>query len=225
MGKLIAVEGLDGAGKGTQSKLLYDDLLAQGKNVRIISFPDYESPASDPVKMYLSGEFGARPGDVNAYAASAFFAVDRYASYKKDWGEFLESEDAIIIANRYTTSNAIHQLSKLERDDWDEYLRWLSDFEFEKLGIPAPDMVLFLDVKPEITSELVKARCEKENIAADIHEADSEYLQLCYKAANYACDKLGWTKIQCTNERGILTVEEIRERIQEKITMYLDVAE
>lgn len=225
MGKLIAIEGLDGSGKETQSKLLYNDLLSQGKNVNLISFPNYSSRSSSLVQMYLEGEFGDDPDSVSPYAASTFFAVDRYASYQKDWKEFFEKADSIVIANRYATSNAIHQLSKLPRDDWDEYLKWLYDLEFGKLAIPSPGLVLFLDVKPEISLEHIKKRSEETGRELDIHEKDYDYLAHCYKAACYACDKLGWVKIPCCNDRGLLPIEEIHEKIEEKVTMFLDVAD
>ena len=134
MGKLIVIEGLDGSGKGTQAELLAKNLEAQGKAVRKISFPDYVSDSSALVKMYLSGQFGSRPEDVNAYAASTFYAVDRFASFKRDWGGFYE-DGGIVVADRYTTSNAVHQCSKLPQEQWDAFLAWLFDFEYHLLGM------------------------------------------------------------------------------------------
>ncbi|MBQ8448493.1 MAG: deoxynucleoside kinase [Clostridia bacterium] len=227
MGKLIAIEGLDGSGKDTQSKLLFADLTEEGRSVRLISFPDYESPSSTLVKMYLGGELGKNPGDVNAYAATMMFAADRFVSYKKDWGEFHAEKDNIIIANRYTTSNAIHQLSKLDREEWDEFLPWLYDFEFGKLGLPVPDLVIYLEVKPEVTLEYVRKRSMETGRKMDIHEKDREYMMHCYKAAVYAADKLGWVRIQCCNEEGtdLLPIDEIQEKIQESVIKFLDVKE
>ena len=135
MGKLIVIEGLDGSGKSTQTPLIAEELRRQGREVRIVSFPVYESDSSALVRMYLGGEFGNKPGDVNAYAASSFYAVDRFASYAKDWKEFYERPDSIVLATRYTSSNEIHQLAKLERDEWDDFINWAEDFEHEKLGI------------------------------------------------------------------------------------------
>ena len=132
MAKLIAIEGLDGSGKDTQSKILYQKLMEEGRKVRLLSFPDYDSPSSTLVKMYLDGEFGKKPGDVNAYAATMLFAADRYASFKKIWCKDYAEKDMVILANRYTTSNAIHQLCKLGKDEWESYLPWLCDFEFGK---------------------------------------------------------------------------------------------
>ena len=151
MGQLIIFEGLDGSGKGTQTKLTAQRLQQQGYDLRQITFPDYESESSALVRMYLSGAFGDKPDDVNAYAASSFYAVDRYASYKTGWGEFYR-EGGLVLSDRYTTSNAVHQCSKLPPMHWDGFLNWLFDFEYKKFGIPAPDAVVYLAVDPEVYS-------------------------------------------------------------------------
>ena len=153
-GKLIVLEGLDGSGKATQAKLLAEHLAAQGVPVQKITFPDYASDSSALVKMYLAGQFGQHPDDVNAYAASSFYAVDRYASYKTSWGSFYE-QGGVIIADRYTTSNAVHQCSKLPQEQWEEYLHWLFDYEFRLLGLPAPDRVIYLQVDPAVSQRLM----------------------------------------------------------------------
>ena len=173
MGKLIIFEGLDGSGKGTQTKLTAQRLQEQGHDLRQITFPDYESDSSALVKMYLSGAFGDKPDDVNAYAASSFYAVDRYASYKTDWGEFYR-EGGLVLSDRYTTSNAVHQCSKLPPMHWDGFLNWLFDFEYKKFGIPAPDAVIYLAVDPEISQKLITERYNgdetKKDIISLIHE-------------------------------------------------------
>ena len=156
-GKLIVLEGLDGSGKGTQAKLLAKHLTVTDHLVREITFPDYDSDSSALVKMYLAGQFGDKPDDVNAYAASSFYAVDRYAGYKSDWGEFYE-EGGILIADRYTTSNAVHQCSKLPPEQWDTFLQWLFDYEYHLLGLPAPDKVIYLQVDPAVSQRLMTAR-------------------------------------------------------------------
>lgn len=156
-GKLYVIEGLDGSGKATQSQLLYESFARKGLPVRKVSFPNYESDSSALVRMYLRGDFGRDPSDVNAYAASSFYAADRFAGYKADWGPFYE-EGGIIIADRYTTSNAIHQCSKLPEKEWDGFLEWLFHFEYELLGIPAPDEVIYLQVDPQISQELMTGR-------------------------------------------------------------------
>lgn len=224
MGKLIVIDGLDGSGKSTQSKRLLDELTSQGKSVRLISFPDYDSKSSALVHMYLDGEFGKDPEAVNAYAAATFFAVDRYASYMKEWKEFYDKPDSVIITTRYTTSNAIHQLEKIDREKWDEYLSWLYDFEYVKLGIPKPDLVLFLEMKPEISIELVKKRFEETGRTLDIHELDTDYIYRSYKAALYAADKLGWKRICCYDGKNPLSLDEIEGLIAEQVIMLLDVA-
>ena len=207
-GKLIVIEGLDGSGKATQSKLLYEALVAQGKDVRKVSFPDYDSNSSALVKMYLAGEFGKDPGDVNAYAASSFFAVDRFASYKAQWGKFYE-DGGIVIADRYTTSNAIHQCSKLPAEQWDQYIDWLFDFEFRLMGIPAPDAVIYLQVDPEVSQKLMTGRYQGDESKKDIHESNLEYLAASRKAAEYCAEKLGWKTIACSAEDQLRTIESI----------------
>ena len=208
--RLIVIEGLDGSGKATQAAML-TDALKDGHHVRQVSFPDYASDSSALVKMYLRGDFGARPDDVNAYAASSFYAVDRYASFKKDWsGDY---EKGIVIADRYTTSNAIHQCSKLPREQWDAYLDWLFDFEYRLLGIPEPDEVVYLRVDPAVSQRLLEKRYAGQD-KRDIHEKDAEYLGRCQKAAAYCAAKLGWRVLECTRNGEMRSIEEIQGDIQ-----------
>lgn len=213
-GKLIVIEGLDGSGKATQSKLLYEKLLAEGKPVRKVSFPAYDSESSALVKMYLAGDFGKDPGDVNAYAASSFFAVDRFASYKSDWGNFYR-EGGIVIADRYTTSNAIHQCSKLPREEWDGYIDWLFAFEFRLLGIPAPDKVIYLKVDPAVSQKLMTKRYQGDESKKDIHESNLEYLEKSRQAARYCAEKLGWKTIQCDDGENMRTIEQIHADVMD----------
>ena len=149
--KIIVIEGLDGSGKATQTKILCEKFSALGKKVTKLEFPNYESPAAAPVKMYLDGEFGDKPDDVNAYAASAFYAVDRVASYLQFWKKECDN-GGVILSDRYVTSNIIYQMSKLPKEEWNSFIDWLNDFEYEKLGIPKPDLVIYLDVEPEVTT-------------------------------------------------------------------------
>ena len=211
-GKLIVIEGLDGSGKATQAKLLASALAEKGENVKGITFPDYESDSSALVRMYLKGEFGSKPGDVNAYAASAFYAVDRYASYKKNWGG-LYNDGGIIVADRYATSNGIHQCSKLDERLWDEYLRWLDDFEYTKLGIPAPDLVIYLKADTDISQKLMTGRYEGDESKKDIHEGDLEYLKRSQKAAAYCAEKLGWKTVECVRDGQMRSIEDIHSEI------------
>ena len=201
MGKLIIFEGLDGSGKGTQTNLLCQALRARGADLRQITFPDYESDSSALVRMYLSGRFGQRPDDVNAYAASTFYAVDRFASYKTDWGEFYRT-GGLVVSDRYTTSNAVHQCSKLPPMHWDGFLDWLFDFEYKKMGIPAPDAVVYLSVDVEVSQGLLAARYHGDAAKMDIQEKDTEYLARSRAAAEYCAHKLGWRRIDCTREEN-----------------------
>lgn len=213
-GKLIVIEGLDGSGKATQSNLLYEKLLAEGKPVRKVSFPAYDSESSALVKMYLAGDFGKDPGDVNAYAASSFFTVDRFASYKSDWGNFYR-EGGIVIADRYTTSNAIHQCSKLPREEWDGYIDWLFAFEFRLMGIPAPDKVIYLKVDPAVSQKLMTKRYQGDESKKDIHESNLEYLEKSRQAAQYCAEKLGWKTIQCDDGENMRTIEQIHADVMD----------
>jgi dTMP kinase len=216
MGSLIVIEGLDGSGKATQAKLLAATLAAQGEKVREVSFPNYDSPSSALVKMYLAGEFGDKPTDVNAFAASAFYAVDRYASYKKDWaGDYAEG---VIVADRYTTSNAIHQCSKLPREQWDEFLDWLYNFEYHMLGIPAPTIVVYLRVDPAVSQKLMRERYHGED-KRDIHEKDVPYLARCQAAADYCAKKLGWKIVECAVNDNMRSIETIQKEIADIIAV------
>lgn len=213
-GKLIVIEGLDGSGKATQAKLLCEALEAKGYPVRKVSFPDYESDSSALIKMYLSGQFGTDPNAVNAYAASSFFAVDRYASYKKNWGSFYE-EGGIVVADRYTTSNAVHQCSKLPEDQWEAYLQWLFDFEYRLMGIPAPDKVIYLQVDPAVSQKLMTGRYQGDESKKDIHEKDRAYLDRSRLAAEYCAEKLGWQTVHCVRGGAMRQIQEISREILE----------
>lgn len=211
-GTLIVIEGLDGSGKATQAKLLYDSLRYQGKDVRQVSFPDYDSDSSALVKMYLAGDFGSDPVDVNAYAASTFFAVDRYASFKKNWREFYEN-GGVVIADRYTTSNAVHQCSKLPETEWEGFLDWLFHFEYDLLGIPAPDRVFYLQTAPGVNQKLLDQRYHGDEQKKDIHERNTDYLAHSRAAAEFCAKKLGWTTIHCVRDGAMRGIQEIHEEL------------
>lgn len=212
MGRMIVIEGLDGSGKSTQIELLKKYLQGVGCSYRQIKLPDYEDPSSTLVRMYLGGAFGKKPEDVGAFAASAFFAVDRFASFKQHWQADYDG-GKLILADRYTTSNAYHQLVKMPRENWDEYLEWLEDFEYVKLGIPRPDFVVYLDMPIEISQQLMSLRSEKTGAQKDVHEADVGYLYRCREAAMYAAQKLGWTVITCAENGEPLSIKTISEKI------------
>jgi len=207
-GKLIVIEGLDGSGKATQAQALVDKLTERGLPVRKVSFPNYESDSSALVKMYLAGQFGSRPDDVNAYAASSFYAVDRYASFKKDWETFYRG-GGIVVADRYTTSNAVHQCSKLPREQWDGYLRWLFHYEYQLLGIPAPDRVIYLQVDPAVSQRLMTGRYHGDESKKDIHEHDLGYLDRSRLAAEYCAGTLGWVTVPCSRDGEMRPVADI----------------
>ncbi|MGO5073702.1 dTMP kinase [Clostridium sporogenes] len=226
-GRLIVIEGSDGSGKATQTKKLYDKLVKQNKKVKKVEFPNYKSESSSLIKMYLSGEFGKNPDSVNPYASSTFYAVDRFASYKKGWEEFYLN-GGIIIADRYTTSNMIHQAAKIkEVQAKDKFLNWLWDFEFEKFNLPVPDCVIFLDMPPKCSKSLMETRNnkftgEKEK---DIHENNYEYLLESYNNSKYISKKYGWNRIECTNEDKIKSIDQINDDIIKVITKYIDFSE
>ena len=214
MGKLIIFEGLDGSGKGTQADLTAKTLQQQGIDLRKITFPNYESPSSALVKMYLAGKFGQHPDDVNAYAASSFYAVDRYAGYKTDWGEFYRSS-GLILSDRYTTSNAVHQCSKLPQEQWEEYLHWLFDYEFRLLGLPAPDRVIYLQVDPAVSQRLMTQRYHGDESKKDVHEKDTAYLARSRAAAEFCARHLGWDTVHCTSGDAMRSIEEIQQEVQQ----------
>lgn len=209
-GTLIVLEGTDGSGKATQAKLLLRSLEAQGIPCREIDFPRYGNPFAEPVSRYLRGALGSRPGDVNAYAASTMFAVDRYASYKEDWGGFYEA-GGVVVANRYTTSNAVHQASKLPEAERRTYLDWLFDLEYRRLGLPEPDLVLYLDMPAEAADRLMRRREQETHTQADIHERDGAYLRRCRKIARDIAEELGWAVVDCAVGGVPRTPEDIHE--------------
>lgn len=217
-GKLITIEAGDGSGKATQTKALYDRLLAEGYQVLKVEYPDYQSESSALVRMYLGGEFGQQAENVSAYGASAFFAVDRYASYLLKWRQAYES-GWIILADRYTTSNMVHQAVKLKNSaEREEFLTWLWDFEFGRLQLPVPDKVIYLDMPPEISDRLINSRAAKDSSRKkDIHEKDTSYLHHCHRAYNEVAEKYGWVKISCAQQGNLRTVQDIHEDVYQAV--------
>ena len=216
MGKLIVIDGLDGSGKTTQFELIQKILSDRGITVKSISFPEYDKPSSTLVKMYLGGEFSKNAEDVNAYASSSFYAVDRYASYKLYWEkDYLD--DKLILASRYVSSNAIHQMVKLPEEEWEKYLEWLIDYEHIKMDIPKADKVIFLDMPIEISQKLLSQRYNGDENKKDIHESNVEYLYRCRKSALFAAEKLGWSVVTCNDGENPLPTEEISNKIMKII--------
>ena len=211
-GKLIVIDGLDGSGKTTQSQRVAQALERRGTPVRLISFPDYAEESSALVRMYLNGELSDTPGGVNAYAASSFYAVDRYASFKKHWEmDYLAGHT--ILSTRYVSSNAIHQMSKLPENQWDEYLRWLSDFEYGRLGLPRPDRIIFLNMSRAVADRLILSRYHGDEEKKDLHEKDRAYLASCQRTAAYAARAEGWSVVECDDGEAPLPLESITEKI------------
>lgn len=211
-GKLIVLEGIDGSGKSTQYKMLCSRLEAEGKPFRKVIFPRYDKESSALIRAYLGGEFGSKPSDVNAYAASTFFAVDRFASFKTDWGEYYNN-GGLVLSDRYTTSNACHQGSKLDEGERQKFFDWLYEFEFGLLGLPKPALVIYLDIDLAFSCRQMEQRQTKTNTSADIHEKDFEYLAQCLSAGRYAADHYGWKRVRCVRGGEMRSVEDIHEEI------------
>lgn len=216
MGKLLVLEGLDGSGKSTQTEQLKQALLQEQVPMTQIKLPDYDSPSSTLVKMYLNGDFGERPSDVNAYAASSFYAVDRYASFQNHWKQPYE-DGVLILADRYVTSNASYQMTKLPEEEWNAYLDWLEDYEYRKLGLPEPNLVIFFDMPVEVSQKLMTDRYAGNEAKKDVHEKDVAYLQHCRKAALFAAKKQGWVVVPCAEGDKPRTINAIAEDVMKLV--------
>ena len=211
-GRLIVIEGIDGSGKSTQYKKLCARLRDEGREFRNIVFPRYDKESSALIREYLRGDFGSKPSDVNAYAASTFYAVDRFASYKTDWQDYYLS-GGLVLSDRYTTSNACHQGSKLPESELQGFLDWLYGFEFGLLGLPRPDLVIYLDVDIEVSRRQMLERQRETGTGADIHERDFDYLAECLRAGRYAAGHYGWKRISCTRNGEMRGIDDIHEEI------------
>lgn len=220
MAKLIVIEGTDASGKQTQSELLYEYFKKENTNVIRLCFPDYDSPSSSLVKMYLNGDFGKTADSVDGKIASIFYAADRYASYKTKWEEIASDPDSIIIFDRYVTSNMIHQAAKVkDATEKDAFLEWLYELEYGIFKLPKPDYVFFLKMPPEKAEELMKNRANKitQEAEKDIHESDRAYLNACYENACYVAEKYHWTVVPCVKGDTIRSIQEIQEEIRNNI--------
>ena len=221
MGKIIVIEGTDGSGKSTQFRLLTQRLQQEVTEFKTLVFPQYYEPSSALIRMYLGGEFDTDPSDVNAYAASAFYAVDRYASYKKDWGQWYQ-QGGLIVSDRYTTSNAVHQASKEPAEKQGEFLKWLYEFEYDRLGLPSPDLVIYLDVPTAFTEQLMRHREQETNTKADIHEQNTQYLATCRETGRTAANFYGWTVISCVKDGAMRTMDDIHQEIYSYVKRCLE---
>lgn len=217
MGKLIVIEGVDASGKATQTKLLYEYLKEKNTNVIKVEFPDYESPSSSLVKMYLEGQFGETADDVNPYVASTFFAGDRFASYKTKWEKYY-NDGFTVIADRYVTANMIHQASKFDkREDKEKFIDWLMDFEYGLYNLPKPSVKIFLDVPPKVSAELMRERLNKFSGESqkDIHERDTDYLKKTYDNALFVAENYGFKIIKCVKDGKLRSIEDIQKEIRQ----------
>ena len=219
MGKLFVIDGTDGSGKQTQFEKLKEHLEEDHIDFKTVSFPNYDSPSSGLVKMYLSGEFGDDPKQVSPYIASTFYAADRYATYKKDLEEYYKA-GGIILADRYTTANMVHQAGKIaDEQEREKFINWLFDLEFNLYGIPEPSKVFFLNMPPEKSIELMEGRENKfsHSQEKDIHEKNPEHLLESYQAACSVAKKYGWHEIKCMENGNLRTIENIHEEIYEEV--------
>ena len=221
MGKLIVIEGTDGSGKSTQFKLLTQRLEEENRTFQKLVFPQYKEESSALIRMYLGGEFGTKPSDVNAYAASAFYAVDRYASFKKVWGQWYD-DGGLIVSDRYTTSNAVHQASKEPEEKQKEFLAWLYALEYDHLGLPRPDLVIYLDVPTGFTERMMRRREQDTNTQADIHEKDMAYLATCRNTGRKAAAYYGWNVIECVRDGAMRSIEDIHDEIYAAVLKCLE---
>ncbi len=212
MGKLIVFEGTDGSGKSTQFELLAKRLEAEQIGFQRLRFPQYEEPSSALIRMYLGGAFGDDPEAVNAYAASTFYAVDRYASYQCVWKDYYQG-GGLVVSDRYTTSNAVHQGSKVPEGERAEFFHWLYDLEYDRMGLPRPDLVVLLDMPVELSEQLMRKREQSTGTHADIHERDEDYLKKCRDVALHAAKYYGWRTVSCAKDGAIRGVEDIHEEV------------
>ncbi len=211
-GRLIVLEGTDGSGKSTQMELLVQALEQRGTAFRRLRFPRYGNPSCALVEQYLAGAYGAHPDDVNAYAAATFFAVDRYASYQEDWKADYQA-GGLLIADRYTTSNAVHQTPKLPPEEREHYLDWLYDLEFDKMGLPRPDLVLYLDMPTEAAAAMRAHREQITGTHADIHERDEDYLRQCRQVGLWTAQRMGWQVVCCAQGGAVRSAASIHAEI------------
>jgi len=212
VGKLIVFEGIDGSGKSTQFEIICKRLTDENHQFKRLVFPRYSEPSSALIKMYLNGEFGTKPDSVNAYAASSFYAVDRYASYAQDWREYYQN-GGLILTDRYTTSNALHQGAKISSEKREHFFKWLYDYEFNLIGLPAPDVVIYMDISAEFAATRLKKRQTETGTTADIHENDMTYLTNCADSGKHAAEVFGWNSISCVVDKNERDFNDIHEEI------------
>ena len=212
MGKLVVFEGIDGSGKSTQFDMLCRRYEAEGREFRRIRFPRYDQPSSSLIKMYLNGEFGNGPDAVNAFAASSFYAVDRVASFIQEWRGYY-SDGGIVLTDRYTTSNAIHQGAKMPPGEREHFFQWLYDYEYNLMGLPAPELVIYLDIEADKAAQRLRNRQAKTATVGDIHEKDEGYLEHCSQTGKQAAAHYGWRTVNCFSDGNERSEDEIHDEI------------
>ena len=223
MGKLFVIDGTDGSGKQTQFNKLQERLDKENIEYKTVSFPNYESPSSSLVKMYLSGEFGTNAQEISPYIASTFYAADRYATFKTGYQDYYD-KGGIILADRYTTANMVHQAGKIkDKKERDKFLKWLWDFEFKLYGLPIPTEVFFLNMPTEKALELMKDRKNKfdENAKKDIHESNEKHMKDAYEAACDVAKEYNWFEIKCMRDNELRTIDDIHEEIYEEVKKHI----
>lgn len=218
-GRLIVIEGLDGSGKATQTRLLIKRAEEMGVKLFYMDFPNYREVSSALVSMYLQGEIGTLD-EVNAYAASSFFSVDRYATYMRHMKADYKA-GGIFLLDRYTTANMIYQTTKEPQEKWTQFLNWVEDFEYNKLELPRPDLTLFLDMNPIISQRLMSERYQGDETQKDIHESNFEYQILCRETALYAAKKFGWKIIPCSNGLDVFPIDVIADMVWNAVERYI----
>ena len=220
MGKLVVIEGIDGSGKSTQFELLCKRLVSENVFFSHITFPRYDNPSAAMIKLYLDGKFGNSPNSVNAYAASSFFAADRFASYKEDWGEYYQS-GGLVLMDRYTTSNAIHQGAKLAKAERERFFKWLYEYEFELLQLPAPDLVLYMDINAKQAAARISKRHAETGAGKDIHEEDTSFLEKCAECGKHAAKYFKWKMISCFSDSTERDLQDIHKEVYEHLKLLI----
>lgn len=218
-GKLFVIDGTDGSGKQTQMQKLKERFKKEGIDYRAVSFPNYDSPSSSLVKMYLNGDFGKNAQSISPYIASTFYAADRYATFKTGYEEYYNN-GGIILADRYTTANMVHQAGKIKDDEERaKFLDWLWNFEFNLYGLPVPTEVIFLNMPLEYSQKLMQNRANKitHQEKKDIHESNKEHLQDAYNEACKLVKKYNWCEIKCVRDGKIKSIDEIHEEVFENV--------
>lgn len=223
MGKLFVIDGTDGSGKQTQFIKLIERFNLEGIDYKTVSFPNYDSPSSALVKMYLSGDFGKNAKDVSPYIASNFYAADRYATFKTGFQEYYDN-GGIILADRYTTASMVHQAGKIyDKQERKKFINWLFDLEFNLYGLPQPSRVFFLNMPVEKSTELMQNRENKftKESKKDIHESDKNHLIDSYNAACDVAKDYNWYEIKCMKNDKIRTIDDIHEEIFNEIKKHI----